>query len=441
MSDTISMDLFDVVCLGSLPGFEPAKVRTALAELFSITEEQAQGILNQGRTVIKSKVDAALGEKYLQRLGAIGVAAELAPVIEEAAVVSSTSVNADSPEETFHTQTPSAGPATSTMTDAREVPFVFRGQGFEYFKIWIVNILLTILTLGIYSAWAKVRNKRYFYGNTTLDGASFSYSADPIKILIGRVIAFAFLLLYTFAGELSVIAGLLVSGLLIIFIPWVVCKSLRFNARYSQHRNVPFVFHGRLGEAALAYLLWPFLGLLTLGLLIPFAYYKQRQFIYGNHAYGTTRFDFRATVGGYYVIFLLMVAGWFGGLILWAIFAALVSFLALPLIILVYLWAFAYFTASMANLNYNNLYIKEHRFAADWKVSSYLWLLGSNTLGIIVTLGFFIPWARVRTAHYKAEHTRVWAQGDLDAFAADERKTVSSVGEGVGDLFDIEIGF
>ena len=47
--------------------------------------------------------------------------------------------------------------------ETRELPFEFRGDGAEYFKIWIVNILLTIVTLGIYSAWAKVRNNRYFY--------------------------------------------------------------------------------------------------------------------------------------------------------------------------------------------------------------------------------------------------------------------------------------
>ena len=52
-------------------------------------------------------------------------------------------------------------------------PFEFHGQATEYFKIWIVNVLLTVLTLGIYSAWAKVRTMRYFYGHTVLDNSSF----------------------------------------------------------------------------------------------------------------------------------------------------------------------------------------------------------------------------------------------------------------------------
>ena len=53
------------------------------------------------------------------------------------------------------------------------MPFRFHGQAGEYFRIWIVNICLTVITLGIYSAWAKVRRKRYFYSNTQLNVSSF----------------------------------------------------------------------------------------------------------------------------------------------------------------------------------------------------------------------------------------------------------------------------
>ncbi len=87
---------------------------------------------------------------------------------------------------------------TSKETPARSKThhISFTGTGGEYFKIWIVNIFLTIITLGVYSAWAKVRTKRYFYGNTVLDGVPFEYTADPIRILIGRLIAFAFVILF-----------------------------------------------------------------------------------------------------------------------------------------------------------------------------------------------------------------------------------------------------
>ncbi|POF47043.1 DUF898 family protein, partial [Vibrio vulnificus] len=62
----------------------------------------------------------------------------------------------------------------------------FKGQGGEFFGIWIVNILLSVITLGIYSAWAKVRTKRYFYGNTFIAGDNFEYHAQPMQLLKGR---------------------------------------------------------------------------------------------------------------------------------------------------------------------------------------------------------------------------------------------------------------
>ena len=67
--------------------------------------------------------------------------------------------------------------------------FEFSGTGSEYFRIWIVNIMLTILTLGIYSAWAKVRSQRWLHGHTSLADSAFRYHARPLQILIGRVIA------------------------------------------------------------------------------------------------------------------------------------------------------------------------------------------------------------------------------------------------------------
>src|SRR6187402_3726843 len=82
-------------------------------------------------------------------------------------------------------------PRQSSLPSRVLLPFEFRATGGEYFRIWIVNLLLTIVTLGIYSAWAKVRRLRYFYGSTLLDGHSFEYHATPMAILKGRLLVFA----------------------------------------------------------------------------------------------------------------------------------------------------------------------------------------------------------------------------------------------------------
>ena len=71
----------------------------------------------------------------------------------------------------------------NTSDETKSYPVDFRGKTGEYFKIWIVNILLTVITFYIYSAWAKVRTKRYFYGNTFVDNSSFEYHARPLQLL------------------------------------------------------------------------------------------------------------------------------------------------------------------------------------------------------------------------------------------------------------------
>ena len=86
-------------------------------------------------------------------------------------------------------------------TVQRQLPFEFHGRGGEYFGIWIVNLLLTIITLGIYSPWAKVRTKRYFYGKTLLNNTNFAYLADPMAILKGWLIAVAVLIVYSITAS------------------------------------------------------------------------------------------------------------------------------------------------------------------------------------------------------------------------------------------------
>ena len=106
--------------------------------------------------------------------------------------------------------------------------FEFTGKGPEFFRIWIVNTLLSILTLGIYSAWAKVRTNQYFYGNTKLDDSSFQYLADPIKILKGRLVAVTLFACYYLLVNFYPVYGLyfLIFGLLIIPLLFVLFSAL-----------------------------------------------------------------------------------------------------------------------------------------------------------------------------------------------------------------------
>ena len=149
--------------------------------------------------------------------------------------------------------------------DSGELRLQFLGKADEYFRIWIVNLCLTVLTLGVFSAWAKVRKKRYFYSHTRIDGTPMQYLGQPLPILKGRIVAVLLFGIYYFSEHLF--TGFLpVVMLAVLFAaPWVMVRSAAFNARYSAYRNITFQFHGEYWPAFRVLSAWGVLPALAVG--------------------------------------------------------------------------------------------------------------------------------------------------------------------------------
>ena len=122
--------------------------------------------------------------------------------------------------------------------------FTFTGSGSEYFRIWIVNLFLSIITLGVYSAWAKVRRLQYFDRNTQLAGASFDFDGDPKAILRGRLLAVVLLAAYQYAFGFSMAVGIGVVLTLLAMLPFMMRSALRFRLRNTRYRGLRFNFRG-----------------------------------------------------------------------------------------------------------------------------------------------------------------------------------------------------
>ena len=195
--------------------------------------------------------------------------------------------------------------APPAPTDSVRNPLRFEGSAGEYFKIWIVNLALTIITFGIFSAWAKVRSKRYLYGNTYIAGHAFDYHASPWRILLGRVIALALLLGYSTTAAFAP-KGVGLWGLLfVVAFPWLIKSSLRFSARNTSYRNLRFDFHGTYWGAVKAFVLWQALAVVTLFIALPFAHRARDYYNINNHSYGPAPFRAKIPVGDLYNIYFL----------------------------------------------------------------------------------------------------------------------------------------
>ncbi|HEY2627877.1 MAG TPA: YjgN family protein [Usitatibacter sp.] len=365
-------------------------------------------------------------------------------------------------------------PAVEAALGNRSYPFSFTGDAKEYFRIWIVNLFLSVITLGLYSPWAKVRKNRYLYANTWVADANFEYHANPVAILKGRLIAVAALIAYNLGGHYLPKLGTAIVVLLMVAAPWLVVRSMQFNAVNTSYRNLRFHFHGRYGEglkviapfllSPILALLLPtfdptnmkpnaaniaalFLPILPLSFFYPWVMAMLKRFQVGNLAYGSQHFAITLKISSFYGIYLLAGALTFVAALVMGVAIAILAFIsqalatAVPVLTYFFLIAvvFAFTRSRVTNLTFNASSAGRARFVSSigfWRLARIYFV---NVFVIVVTCGLMVPWAVVRVAKYRAECLRLEADGDLEGVLADVSKPVAATGDQLGEFFDVDL--
>jgi len=250
--------------------------------------------------------------------------------------------------------------------------------------------------------------------------------------------------IYSIAAQVAPMVGLAMALAFMPIIPWLITRSLAFNARNSVYRNIRFDFKGSYSEALGTFLLWPLLIIFTVGLILPYIWYKQNRFVINYSAFGTTGFDYHAEPKDFYRIFLIVFGALFAvGLLMFGLYTLLglgTMIIAGGLVMLpVYILMFGYFTANIGNLNFNSTTIKGHHFTSSMQSKTVAWIYFTNTVVIALSLGLMIPWAQTRMARYRAECLQLKAGDSLNNFIAAEQKNVSALGDQMGEVFDVEM--
>jgi len=342
---------------------------------------------------------------------------------------------------------------TAEAGDAARYPMEFTGSGGEYFRIWIVNLLLSIITLGIYSAWAKVRREQYFHRNLLLDGSGFDYHGEALAILKGRAVAFGLFMLLSLAQNLGPIPYLIALGLFIPAVPWFAVRAFRFRAHNTSYRGLRLSFHGTYRQALTVFVGYGLLSMLSFGLLFPAFFRQQKKFVLDNLRYGSASFACAAGLGAFYRIFLLpigalallgiaMAASTWGmrgvsggsqGAMAGLMITLMVAFFVTQLLFIPYV------QVKTTNLIWNTATLGAHRFESSLGLWGYVGVVVSNWLLTIITLGLFWPWAKVRMARYRAAHMVLLATCDLDEFVAGEATSAAALGDEAAEMFDMDV--
>lgn len=371
-------------------------------------------------------------------------------------------------------------------------PIEFTASGSEYFRIWIVNLLLILVTLGIYLPWAKVRKLKYFYSNTWVGGDALDFHGEPLKMLRGTLIAAGFLVAYSVGSNFSGWAALLAALAFVALWPALFRAAMRFRLANTSWRGLRFHFAGDTAGAyacmlpPLALALLPVAlagamagapgggevqqalpavaaGVIGLGMMIfvaglPYFLWRVKRYQHDNYAIGGLQTRLKADVGVLYGIFIkligLSLAAFliaivvFGGLAFagrkggtGATFVLLAVVLGFGAILLFNILPKSYLQVRLQNLLWSTTGNELMRFDSRLLLKRYLGLQCKNYLLILLTLGLYWPFAVVNTRRAQIEAVELQTRIGLDQISqVARREDPGATGDMAADLFGLDIG-
>ncbi|CAG0976564.1 Inner membrane protein YjgN [Burkholderiales bacterium] len=374
-------------------------------------------------------------------------------------------------------ETPAAAPEGEPKGE--ETRLVFTGTGSEYFRVWVTHLLLNLLTLGLYSPWAKVRKARWFAQHTRLLDAPFDFHADPKRILLGRLAIVALLIGFLGATLAAPLAGALVLGLVYLAAPLLLISAQRFRFANTSWRGLRFRLNAPTQEVYRAS--WPLLVLLLAGLALdqteeargltlltsfvaslvwPWTHAQFKGLQHGYAAYGNWRFDYRNDVRGFYgaylgaAVFLLLgflvvgVAVSVLGLVAGAWlpqFSSGASFVyGLCSALTVYVVFVPYIAAKLQQVVWQNTQCGEIVFRGELQAKKFIGLVAGQMLLTLLTCGLYWPFAVVRISRYRIESLVVIStERPLESIAASAgaASSASALGEGWVDAANLDLGW
>jgi uncharacterized membrane protein YjgN (DUF898 family) len=386
--------------------------------------------------------------------------------------------------------------APQPLANIDSYPLSFSATGSEYFRIWIVNLLLIVVTLGIYLPWAKVRKLKYFYGNTRIDDHALDFHGEPKKMLRGTAIVGVFFLVYSQAAQIAPIAGAVALVALLAIWPLLFRAAMRFRLANTSWRGMRFRFadsgllepyiclvppialllipsvvmgfsaEGAPPKQALSSTAAAGIGILVMAFacLMPYFFWRTKRYQHNHYAWGPLKSEYRSGVWDTYKVFGLtalvvlllsallgiaiavMVPALFAGGIKGGgrnIFWALMSLLPLFFIFLisVNIAPKAFFMARMQNLLWSRTGNRYFRFKSDLSARKFMGLQFKNYFLIMVTLGLYWPFAVVATKRMQIEAMALKARIDLNTLTDAARKRENdAAGDMAADVFGLDIG-
>ena len=382
-------------------------------------------------------------------------------------------------------------------------PLDFTGTGSEFFRVWIVNVLLTVVTLGFYTPFARRRTAQYFYSHTLVASSPLEFTAQKKKMVVGFLILVVFYGAFQLAAETgqdSMVNFMMVAGAALA--PYFWASAMRFRLNATRWRGVRLQFtagwvqvylsswpvfvialawicvsmyaDSLVGPGAtkqqVAAVIGPILGAAAIAAVVSIYCAMRLEFNYKSLLVARARIggqagrwkpvfgDFVkiwvATLGVFLLSVLLVgvaIAIGLGGSFalfrklqgsgpLVVLFAVGMAIFGIFILFLASGPARAYREARIFHLVWNNIGVSHvARFRCDLSVRSYVWLRIRNILFTLLTLGFYRPFAILNEYAMKADSVTLHVKGSLGQLVGQLTREENGLGDAIADAAGLDL--
>lgn len=277
-------------------------------------------------------------------------------------------------EEVKQYSTESDSTSLQTTSD-QVVQFEYEGQGGAFFMLYLKNLLLTIVTLGVYSFWGRVKIQRYVFSNSKFYGRYFDYHATGKEKFIGFLVGSAVLAIFfsivgglqSLGGVFAIIGGLIVFAAVILGQPYFLIGSRKFLLSRSSWSNIRFRFSGDYKELLNITLKGMIYSVLTLGFYTPFFVVSIKKYMTEESAIGSKSFSYDGDGWDFFKVFIV---GYLLTMVTFGIYAP-------------------FFLAKTMRYHANHTLLGQSRFQSELTGVDVLLFI----LAVVFSFGIFIPFA------------------------------------------------
>jgi uncharacterized membrane protein YjgN (DUF898 family) len=335
------------------------------------------------------------------------------------------------------------------------------------------NYVLSIVTLGIYSFWGKTEIRKRLWSAVRLEGEPLLYTGTGKELFLGFLVIFFLVLLplMVLPTAASLLLGERTVGFVVFMLVYVtvlyflvgvaIYRALRYRLSRTRWRGIRGALAGSPNRYALVYFSTLPLLILTLGWIAPWRTTKLQGIITNDMRFGDRPFKFTATSKPLYSRFVWL---WVAAVVILAAAISLIMYLisqdlaisegtnpaqrispaTLGWIFAAYIGGFvlfglasAWYYAFQFNHFSRNTHFEGASLRANLTGGGLIWVIITNMLITIFTLGILAPVTQARMMRYVVQNMGFVGTPPFAEIAQSADQHITR-GEGLAQAFDID---